>query len=121
MDRPRKPGVSHGVSSIVRLARCGLSTCVTDVSRSQVHSRHAADQVRQAQKQPAGVADHRAGVGHQRGDRQPHRAGPEQHAGPDAGPMPVLQLEFHHLLVAVVVLHTVHHHGVPLLEHIQGE
>lgn len=67
------------------------------------------------------MADHRTGVGHQRGNRQPDRTGTEQHAGPDAGPMPFLQLEFHHLLVLVLVLHTVHHHGVSLLEHIQGE
>lgn len=87
----------------------------------QVHCRHPADKVREAQKQPPGVVDDRAGVGHQRGDRQSHRAGAEQHAGPDAGPLSLLQLEFHHLLVAVLVLHTVHHHGVLVLEHIQGK
>lgn len=87
----------------------------------QVYRGHAADQVRQTQKQPTRVADNRTGVGHQRGNRQPDRTGTEQHAGPDAGPMSLLQFEFHHLLVLVLVLHTVHHHGVSLLEHIQGE
>lgn len=88
---------------------------------SQIHRGHAADKIRQAQKQPSSVADHRAGVGNQRGDRQSNRARAEQHAGPDAGPLSFLQLEFHHLLVPVLVLHTLYHHGVPLLEHIQGE
>jgi hypothetical protein len=67
------------------------------------------------------VADNRASVGYQRGNWQSHRARAEQHAGPDAGPLPFLQLEFHHLLVPLLVLYTVHHHGVPLLEHIQGK
>lgn len=67
------------------------------------------------------MADDRTGVGHQRGDRQSDRAGTEQHAGPDAGPLSLLQLEFHHILFTVVVLHPVHHHGIPLLEHIQGK
>lgn len=84
----------------------------------QVHRGHAADKVRQTQKQPARGADNRARVGDQRGDRQSNRVGLEQHARQDAGPLPFLQLEFHHLLVTVLVLHTLHHHGVPLLEHI---
>lgn len=87
----------------------------------QVHCGHAANKIRKAQKQPTSVADNRTGVGHQRGNWQPHCARAEQHAGPDAGPLSFLQLEFHHLLIPLLVLHTVHHHGVPLLEHIQGK
>jgi len=88
---------------------------------SQVHCGHAANKICKAQKQPASVVDNRAGVGHQRGNWQPHCVGAEQHAGPGTGPLCFLQLEFCHLLVPLLVLHTMHHNGIPLLEHIQGK
>lgn len=87
----------------------------------QVYCSHAANKIRKAQKQPTSVADNCTGVGDQCGNWQSHGAWPEQHAGPDAGSLSFLQLEFHHLLVPLLVLHTMHHHGVPLLEHIQGK
>ncbi|KAL4122498.1 hypothetical protein QTP88_014820 [Uroleucon formosanum] len=85
----------------------------------RVHCGHAANKICKAQKQPASVADNRTGVGHQRGNWQPHCVGAEQHAGPGTGPLCFLQLEFRHLLVPLLILHTVHHNGISLLEHIQ--
>jgi len=35
--------------------------------------------------------------------------------------MSVLQYGFYHLLELVQLLHTLHHHGIPLLQYIQGE
>lgn len=98
-----------------------MCACVRVFVCSQVHCGHAANKIRKAQKQSASVADNRTGVGHQRGNWQSYCAGAEQHAGPGTGPLCFLQLEFRHLLVPLLVLHTVHHNGISLLEHIQGK
>lgn len=87
----------------------------------QVHCRDAAHQVRKAQEQSAGVPYHRVGMGHLRSNRQSHCPGPQQHAKPPPRPLSFLQQWLHHLLLPLVVLHPLYHHGVPLLQHLQGK
>jgi len=87
---------------------------------SQVHRGNAAHKVRQAQERAARVADHRPGVVHLGRHRQPHRARPQQHPRQDPRPLRLLQQRLHHLLVAQLLLHPLHHHDLPLLQHFQG-
>jgi hypothetical protein len=87
---------------------------------SQVHRGHPAHKVRQAQERAARVADHRPGVVHLGRHRQPHRARPQQHPRQDPRPLRLLQQRLHHLLVAQLLLHPLHHHDLPLLQHFQG-
>lgn len=35
--------------------------------------------------------------------------------------MPLLQYRLYHILEPIQLLHTLHHHGVSLLQHIQGK
>lgn len=87
----------------------------------QIHRCDAANKVRQAQKQPPRLPYDTAGVGHIGRYRLADSPGPQQHAQPRAGRVRLLQRRLYPVLLAEQLLYTLHHHGVSVLEHIQGE
>ena len=86
----------------------------------QVHCRHSAHQVRPSQEPQTGLVDHRSRVGHFGGHRFANCPRFEQHGASHIDRLRFLQRRFRHLFVTVVILHPLHHHGLPLLSNLQG-
>ena len=86
----------------------------------KVHCRHSAHQVRPSQEPQTGLVDHRSRVGHFGGHRFANCPRFEQHGASHIDRLRFLQRRFRHLFVTVVILHPLHHHGLPLLSNLQG-
>ena len=89
--------------------------------RLKVHRRDAAHQVRETQEPQTSLADYRPRLGHLGRHRLAHRPRPQLLGASHLDRLRVLQRRLCYLLFAFLLLHPVHHHGLPLLSNIQGK